>query len=66
VSDVLASAVCALQWGTNSFEDLEIFDDAKPGRFETFLELPRGVTTVTEPEAETSHETFIGFKCWKA
>lgn len=49
LSDVLAIAICALLCGAKSFEDMEIFGDAKSDWFETFLELPHGIP---------SHDTF--------
>ena len=49
LSDVLAIAICALLCGAKSFEDMEVFGEAKSDWFETFLELPHGIP---------SHDTF--------
>ncbi|MDB6125118.1 MAG: transposase [Pedosphaera sp.] len=49
LSDVLTIAMCALLCGADSFEDMEVFGDAKSERFETFLNLPHGIP---------SHDTF--------
>lgn len=49
LSDVLSIAICALLCGADSFEDMEVFGEAKSDWFETFLELPHGVP---------SHDTF--------
>lgn len=47
--DVLCIAICALLCGADSFEDMEVFGEAKSDWFETFLELPHGIP---------SHDTF--------
>lgn len=47
--DVLTIALCAILCGAKSFEDMEIFGDAKADWFETFLDLPNGIP---------SHDTF--------
>lgn len=49
LSDILAISICALLCGADSFEDMEIFGEAKSDWFETFLELPHGIP---------SHDTF--------
>jgi predicted transposase YbfD/YdcC len=49
LSDVLCIAICALLCGADSFEDMEVFGEAKSDWFETFLELPHGIP---------SHDTF--------
>ena len=49
LSDVLAIAICALLCGADSFEDMEVFGEAKSDWFGTFLELPHGIP---------SHDTF--------
>lgn len=49
LSDVLTIAICAMLCGAKSFEDMEIFGDAKSDWFETFLDLPHGIP---------SHDTF--------
>jgi predicted transposase YbfD/YdcC len=49
LGDVLSIALCALLCGADSFEDMEVFGEAKVDWFETFLELPHGVP---------SHDTF--------
>lgn len=49
LSDVLAIAICALLCGVDSFEDMEVFGEAKSDWFGTFLELPHGIP---------SHDTF--------
>jgi predicted transposase YbfD/YdcC len=49
LSDVLAIAICALLCGADSFEDMEVFGEAKSDWFATFLELPHGIP---------SHDTF--------
>src|SRR2546421_465577 len=49
LSDVLTIAICALLCGADSFEDMEVFGDAKSDWFETFLDLPHGIP---------SHDTF--------
>jgi len=49
LTDVLAIAICALLCGADSFEDMEVFGEAKSDWFETFLELPHGIP---------SHDTF--------
>jgi predicted transposase YbfD/YdcC len=43
LSDVLCIAICALLCGADSFEDMEVFGEAKSDWFETFLELPHGI-----------------------
>ena len=47
--DVLTIAICALLCGAKSFEDMEVFGEAKSDWFESFLELPHGIP---------SHDTF--------
>lgn len=47
--DVLTIAICALLCGAKSFEDMELFGEAKSDWFESFLELPHGIP---------SHDTF--------
>jgi len=47
--DLLSIAICALLCGADSFEDMEVFGEAKLDWFETFLELPHGIP---------SHDTF--------
>ena len=49
LSDILSVAICALLCGADSFEDMEVFGEAKLEWFETFLELPHGIP---------SHDTF--------
>jgi predicted transposase YbfD/YdcC len=49
LSDVLSIAICALLCGADSFEDMEVFGEAKSDWFATFLELPHGIP---------SHDTF--------
>jgi DDE_Tnp_1-associated len=49
LSDVLAIAICALLCGADSFEDVEVFGEAKADWFGTFLGLPHGIP---------SHDTF--------
>jgi predicted transposase YbfD/YdcC len=49
LADVLCIAICALLCGADSFEDMEVFGEAKADWFETFLELPHGIP---------SHDTF--------
>lgn len=49
LSDVLSIAICALLCGADSFEDMEVFGEAKSDWFGTFLELPHGIP---------SHDTF--------
>jgi predicted transposase YbfD/YdcC len=49
LADVLCIAICALLCGADSFEDMEVFGEAKSDWFETFLELPNGIP---------SHDTF--------
>src|SRR5579862_8599282 len=49
LSDVLVIAICALLCGAKSFEDMEIFGEAKSDWFESFLSLPYGIP---------SHDTF--------
>lgn len=49
LSDVLSIAICALLCGADSFEDMEVFGEAKSDWFATFLDLPHGVP---------SHDTF--------
>jgi predicted transposase YbfD/YdcC len=49
LADVLCIAICALLCGADSFEDMEVFGEAKSDWFETFLELPHGIP---------SHDTF--------
>ena len=49
LEDILVIAICALLCGADSFEDMEVFGDAKEEWFRTFLELPHGVP---------SHDTF--------
>src|SRR5580658_8167270 len=53
LGDVLAIAICALLCGAKSFEDMEIFGDAKSDWFETFLELPHGI-----PRHDTFNRVF--------
>ena len=43
LSDVLAIAICALLCGADSFEDMEVFGEAKSDWFGTFLALPHGI-----------------------
>ncbi|MFO1476364.1 MAG: ISAs1 family transposase [Verrucomicrobiota bacterium] len=47
--DVLSIAICALLCGADSFEDMEVFGEAKSEWFESFLELRHGIP---------SHDTF--------
>jgi len=49
LEDILVIAICSLLCGAESFEDMEIFGEAKEGWFGTFLELPNGIP---------SHDTF--------
>lgn len=49
LADVLCIAICALLCGADSFEDMEVFGEAKFDWFGTFLELPNGIP---------SHDTF--------
>jgi len=49
LSDVLTIAICALLCGADSFEDMEVFGEAKQDWLGTFLELPHGIP---------SHDTF--------
>lgn len=49
LSDVLAIAICGLLCGAKSFEDMEIFGEAKSDWLGTFLELRHGIP---------SHDTF--------
>jgi len=49
LEDILVIAICALLCGAYSFEDMEVFGDAKEEWFRTFLELPHGIP---------SHDTF--------
>jgi predicted transposase YbfD/YdcC len=49
LEDILVIAICALLCGADSFEDMEVFGDAKEEWFRTFLELPNGIP---------SHDTF--------
>lgn len=49
LEDVLCIAICALLCGADSFEDMEVFGEAKADWFATFLELPHGIP---------SHDTF--------
>lgn len=49
LEDILVIAICALLCGAESFEDMEVFGEAKEGWFGTFLELPNGIP---------SHDTF--------
>ena len=49
LEDILVIAICALLCGAESFEDMEIFGEAKEEWFGTFLELPNGIP---------SHDTF--------
>lgn len=49
LADVLCIAICALLCGADSFEDMEVFGEAKSDWFGTFLELPNGIP---------SHDTF--------
>src|SRR5579871_5517331 len=49
LADVLSIAICALLCGADSFEDMEVFGEAKLDWFERFLELPHGIP---------SHDTF--------
>jgi predicted transposase YbfD/YdcC len=49
LSDILSIAICALLCGADSFEDMEVFGEAKSDWFGTFLELPHGIP---------SHDTF--------
>jgi predicted transposase YbfD/YdcC len=49
LSDILSIAICALLCGANSFEDMEVFGQAKSDWFEKFLDLPHGIP---------SHDTF--------
>ena len=47
--DILIIALCALLCGAESFEDMQLFGEAKRPWFSTFLELPHGIP---------SHDTF--------
>ena len=47
--DVLTIALCAVLCGADSFEDMEVFGEAKLDWFKTFLDLPHGIP---------SHDTF--------
>jgi predicted transposase YbfD/YdcC len=47
--DILVIAVCAVICGAESWEDFEVFGEAKEGWFRKFLELPAGIP---------SHDTF--------
>ena len=47
--DILLISICALLCGAESFEDMELFGDAKEPWLRTFLELPHGIP---------SHDTF--------
>ncbi len=49
LEDILVIAICALLCGAESFEDMEVFGEAKEEWFGTFLELPNGIP---------SHDTF--------
>lgn len=49
LEDILVIAICGLLCGAESFEDMEIFGEAKEEWFGTFLELPNGIP---------SHDTF--------
>lgn len=49
LDDILVISICALLCGAESFEDMELFGEAKEGWFRTFLELPHGIP---------SHDTF--------
>jgi len=47
--DILLISICSLLCGAESFEDMELFGDAKESWLRTFLELPHGIP---------SHDTF--------
>jgi predicted transposase YbfD/YdcC len=47
--DILLISICSLLCGAESFEDMELFGDAKEPWLRTFLELPHGIP---------SHDTF--------
>lgn len=49
LADILSIAICALLCGADSFEDMEVFGEAKLEWFETFLDLSHGIP---------SHDTF--------
>ncbi len=49
LSDLLTIAICALLCGADSFEDMEVFGEAKQDWFKTFLDLSHGIP---------SHDTF--------
>lgn len=49
LEDILCLAICAILCGVESFEDMEVFGEAKQEWFQTFLELPHGIP---------SHDTF--------
>src|ERR1700761_7353755 len=49
LSDILTIAICALLCGADSFEDMEVFGEAKHEWFKTFLDLPHSIP---------SHDTF--------
>jgi predicted transposase YbfD/YdcC len=49
LEDILVIAICSLLCGAESFEDMEVFGEAKQEWFATFLELPNGIP---------SHDTF--------
>ena len=47
--DIIVIAVCAVISGAESWEDMELYGEAKYEWFKTFLELPNGIP---------SHDTF--------
>ncbi|RYD70619.1 MAG: ISAs1 family transposase [Verrucomicrobiaceae bacterium] len=49
LEDILVIAICTLLCGGESFEDMEVFGEAKEEWFRTFLKLPHGIP---------SHDTF--------
>jgi hypothetical protein len=44
LDDILVISICALLCGAESFEDMEVFGEAKQEWFATFLELPHGIS----------------------
>jgi len=49
LEDILTISICAILCGVESFEDMEVFGEAKQEWFKTFLDLPHGIP---------SHDTF--------
>jgi len=53
LSDILMIAICAAICGADSWEDIQLFGEAKEGWFRTFLQLPHGI-----PSADTFARVF--------